>query len=154
MAKKRFFHTTDIPTAEKILFEGFFDQYKFGSMEGVWFADCPLAAYDGFDGDVILCLDISEDDYKRYEWVEEPRDPGYRKSLLPAAFLNTLDKPQIYDHLYAGSSRRELLQAIRKWEEAGGNDELLGGMRAAFGFFDRIGWLTPVNLREEKAPEG
>jgi hypothetical protein len=69
-------------------------------------------------------------------------------AIIPAEVLNRHGRPQLYDHEYADSSRRALLQAVDGWEKAG-RPHHAAGMRAAIAFFDRIGWLTPVRLREE-----
>jgi hypothetical protein len=70
---------------------------------------------------------------------------GYLEAAISAHVLNRLGRPQVYDHLFAGGSRRQLVRRIRARERAG----FLGGcpsvqdLREAMAFLDRIGWLTP-----------
>ncbi len=92
---------------------------------------------------MILCLDVPDDAFDEHE-------VGEREFLVPADVLNSLGKPSVYDHEYAGSSRRELLQAAEFWEETGGVQSFQhgDGMRSAIQFFDEIGWLTPLRLEE------
>jgi hypothetical protein len=67
--------------------------------------------------------------------------------------LNRIGKPQVYDHFYAGLSRRELLRSAEEWENSGdvASYQHAQEMRGAIAFFDRIGWLTPLKVREGKA---
>jgi hypothetical protein len=80
--------------------------------------------------------------------------PGaYRYAIIPAAVLNQIGKPQLYDHESARCSRKEVLQAIRDWN---GRTEpkalaLVRSMRESMEFLDRRGWRTPLRVREEKA---
>jgi hypothetical protein len=48
---------------------------------------------------------------------------GYRMALIPAVDLNKIGKPQVYDHFYAGISRRELLKAAELWESGAAEQE-------------------------------
>jgi hypothetical protein len=118
---------------------------------------------------VKLCLDVPEEVFKEYEWLEEAppggqRGAGYRFALIPSAVLNGIGKPQVYDHDYAGCSRREMLVEVRVSEDAAEGEanpkvkeshrEHARQMRDAMAFFDRIGWLTPLRLQEEKETGG
>jgi hypothetical protein len=107
---------------------------------------------------VTLCLDVPESVFAEHDVTDEiQKEMGYHLALIPAAELNRLGAPRVYDHFYAGSSRRELVQASRMWQE--GTEEWkqedeaqrqhAQEMRDAIAFFDRIGWLTPVKLQEE-----
>jgi hypothetical protein len=148
----RLFFTTTVARADSILQDGFTDVYEEGGISGVWFADRPLDANDGFDGDVVLCLELPTEEFTLHEWVEDGGWPGYGYGLVPPATLNRFGPPQIYDHTFAGSSRRELVQAIRAFEQADPPARAHAQeMRKAMEFFDRIGWLTPLRLREESA---
>jgi hypothetical protein len=78
--------------------------------------------------------------------------PGtFRYAIIPAAELNQIGKPEIYDHYYAGSSRKQLVDSIRSWEEYGSEGALRHAqkMRDAVEFFDRHGWTTLVRLKEQ-----
>jgi hypothetical protein len=110
----------------------------------------PLGCNEGFLGEVTLCLDVPEEELQRFDVTDELQEAsGYRLALLPAELLNRIGKPQMYDHLFAGVSRRDMLRNIRQAEGRG--DDPSGQMlRQAFEFFDRIGWLTPLKLREQE----
>jgi hypothetical protein len=87
---------------------------------------------------------------------------------LDCEFAVKLGKPRVYDHDYAGCSRRDLLRSA--WTSEGHAEYAAGfdpeghaaqikahaqKMRDAIEFFDHIGWLTPLRLREQAAdPEG
>jgi hypothetical protein len=114
---------------------------EYGS--GVLLADRQLDANEGFEGELTLCLDVPDAVFERYEWFEEGGGPGYRLSLIPAGVVNSLGKPAVYDHDFAGCSRRQLLQTMRRAE-----GEHAARIRRAVAFLDEIGWLTPLKLRE------
>jgi hypothetical protein len=142
----RAFFTTTVRRADDIFQGGFTNLYEFRGVEGVYFADRQLGAADGFLGQVTLCLDVPDEVFSRWEWFEH--EQGYRLSLIPADVLNQLGKPQVYDHDLAGISRRDMVEAIRGWEQQAdwqAADELRESMK----FFDRIGWLTPVKVQEQ-----
>jgi hypothetical protein len=150
----RVYLTTTVATADAIFRDGWTNLHEDCGKVGVHLADAQLGPNDGFCGPLTLCLDVPEDMFRRYE-VEEA-GLGYRYAIVPAEALNGLGvKPQVYDHEYAGESRRDFLQAIRAWDRAGkrqGDLEIrkhVQQMRDAFDFFDRIGWLTPVKLSEQ-----
>src|SRR5262245_6507941 len=111
----RMYFTTTIARTKEIWRNGWRDSFddEFG-MQGVWFASEPLDANDGVEGDVVLCMEISEEDFRPHE-VEDPIH-WYGRALIPADVLNRIGKPQVYDHEYAGISRRDLLGSIR-WLE-------------------------------------
>jgi hypothetical protein len=146
----RVFFTTAAGMTRAILRHGFRDEYKEGDLRGVWFADQPLGANEGFAGDVTLCVEVPEDVFAHYQWVEEP-PIGYRRSLLPAAVLNRLGPPQIYSHTFASGSRRDLVRALRQREEEGRPEGYPSAedLRAAIEFFDEVGWRTPLCVRED-----
>jgi hypothetical protein len=108
-----------------------------------------LDADDGVIGQVTLCLDIPEEEFSNYD-VTDPltEKSGYRIALIPAEVLNRLGKPQVYDHTFAGLSRRRLVRAAQTWESRG-HYQHAQRMREAIAFFDKIGWLTPLKLREQ-----
>jgi hypothetical protein len=142
----RVYYTATVDGARAILSEGFVDLREFANLKGVWLADCQRNANNGFGGDVTMCPDVPEDEFKQYEVAEEGL--GHRMSLIPAAVLNGLPNPQVYDYLFcAGKSRAELVRAIRTWEV----DDVecqrhAQEVRDAIQFFDEIGWLTPLRL--------
>jgi hypothetical protein len=142
----RAFFTSTVRRADDIFRFGFTNLYEFGGINGVCFTDRQLAAADGFEGEVTLCLEIPDDVFSRWEWVED--EQSFRLSLIPADVLNQLGKPQIYDHEFAGTSRREMVQAIKRWEQKA-DWRPAHEMREAMEFFDRIGWLTPVKVQEQ-----
>jgi hypothetical protein len=73
---------------------------------------------------------------------------GY--AIIPAVVLNEFGPPRLYDHVYAGASRAELIRSLRAWEDRTGNDHyMVKWLRAAVAFLDHVGWQTPVSLREK-----
>ena len=117
----RAYLTTDVETTKLIFRDGFTDFHQFvahkvdgsGIVEllGVYFATRQLDANDGFDGPVTLCLDIPEELFKKVETTDPLQEAsGYRMAIIPAAELNLLGKPQVYDHFYAGLLRRDLVR--------------------------------------------
>ena len=93
----RIYHRTFHSAA--ILQEGFRDTtgtYMTGyEFTGVWVSDIPLDENEGADGDVLLALDIPEEIFVKYEWVEAEKP--YRESLIPAKILNSLGSLEIVD---------------------------------------------------------
>jgi hypothetical protein len=153
----RTYWTTTVPVAEAIWQVGWTDRYEEFGMRGVFMATIPLDANDGFDGEVTLCLDVPEDVFGKYDVTDGLMEKsGYRLALIPAGELNRLGLPQVYDHIFAGCSRRDLILARQNREVAGLEDGYPSTalMREAVAFFDRIGWLTPLRLREEAAKAG
>lgn len=150
----RAYFTTTVEETKAIWRDGFRDLHHEFGMKGVWFASEQLDVNDGFEGDVTLCLDVPEGVFAKYEW-DDPRH-RYREALIPADVLNTLGKPQVYDHAYAGSSRRELKIASDFWEAGETVSEYLFSqeLRAAMAFFDEIGWRTPLKLQESDDRNG
>jgi hypothetical protein len=149
----RTYLTTTVAQAEAIFREGWADTHEEFGRNGVYLSTVPLDANDGFDGNVTLCLEVPDDTFGEYEVTDELQaQAGYRLGLVPAAALNQLEAPKVYDHAYAGSSRKEMLDAIRAWESANSKSAHANAqeMRDAIDFFDRIGWLTPIKLQEEQ----
>ena len=148
----RVYLTTTVPVVESILQEGFTDLHEFAGLSGVYMADCKLNANDGWPGEMTLCLDVPEDVFQRYEIVEELL--GYRYAIIPATLLNRIGRSQIYDHEYAGTSRRDLLRACQRWRRSGSPaaSAKAAEMCAAMAVFDRIGWLTPLKQHEIEQP--
>jgi hypothetical protein len=146
----RCYLTTTAAECKAIWKDGYRDFHAFVGMKGVWWASCQLNASDGFDGPAVLCLEIPEDVFARYECA------GFilghcRTSIIPAGVLNGIGKPQVYDYMHiAGMSRRDLVHIIRRREEAGtaDSDSMVQMLREAIDFFDTIGWLTPLKVRE------
>jgi hypothetical protein len=52
-----------------------------------------LDCNEGASGDVLLALEIPEDVFSEYEWVEEYKT--YRESLIPAGMLNQFGPPVV-----------------------------------------------------------
>jgi hypothetical protein len=145
----RAFFTTTVRRADDIFRSGFTNLYEFGGINGVCFTDRQLDARDGFVGEVTLYLEIPDDVFSRWEWVEDGGGLGLRLSLIPADVLNQLGRPQVYDHAFAGMSRRDMVQAIKGWEQQG-DWQPAHQLREAMEFLDRIGWLTPVKVQEQR----
>jgi hypothetical protein len=150
----RVYVTVTVPQTEAIFQSGWADLYTFEHEphpRGVYVSTQPLGANDGFLGEVTLCLDVPEEVFAEYDCTDEVNlNDGYRMAFIPAAALNAIGRPQVYDHRFAGISRRQLLQSIRQWEEAGPEyHPSAEDLRRAFDFFDRIGWLTPLKVQEE-----
>jgi hypothetical protein len=53
---------------------------------GVWVSDVPLDIREGAKGDDLVEVDLPEEVFAEYEWVEEGR--FYREALIPAEVLN------------------------------------------------------------------
>jgi hypothetical protein len=148
----RVYFTTTVAMAEVVWRDGWTDLFHEFGKDGVYLITAPFTAISGFEGEVTLCLDVPEQLFDRFDVTDGvQKECGYRMALVPAAELKQLGKPQVYDHLYAGCSRRELLESIRTWEsqEDEGSRRRAVEMRQALQFFDRIGWLTPLRLREQ-----
>jgi hypothetical protein len=146
------YYTTTVERTCQIFQDGWADWYEEFGMSGVYLATHPLDVNDGLEGDATLCLDVPDALFQQYDVTDElQKASGYRLALVPAAELNRLGKPQVYDHFYAGCSRRELVKEIETWEADGSvsSYQFANEMREAMTFFDRIGWLTPLKLREE-----
>jgi hypothetical protein len=144
----RFYFTTTVENTKQIWEHGFWDIYSEFGLEGVWFASQPLDANDGFPGEVVLCMEIPDNIFEQYEF--DAPDHPYREAIIPATALNEIGKPQVFDHQFAGMSRRDLSNAANRWEERGVRGFLHADeFRSAMKFFDDIGWLTPLRLREQ-----
>jgi hypothetical protein len=61
----RSYFTTTVTVADAILRDGFTDLYEFAGMAGVWVADRPLDANEGFEGQVTLCPDVPDEEFRR-----------------------------------------------------------------------------------------
>jgi hypothetical protein len=83
----RVFHRTD--HAEAIRRDGFRDATGFYMTTephtGVWLSDRPLDINEGADGAALLAVEIGDDVFAAYEWVQ---DGGYREALVPAEVVN------------------------------------------------------------------
>jgi hypothetical protein len=137
----------------------------------------------GPEGDTVLCADVPEEVFRALEVQEstqgitkeeedrikeggpEPEGLEYQRmgyAMIPADVLSQYGRPQLYDHEYGGSSRRELLRAMQVWKAGAAEaaDEVsracrerkAQSIRDAVAFFDKVGWQTPLSLREA-APE-
>ena len=54
---------------------------------GIWLsAEWPLDDNEGAHGDVVLALDVPDELFREFEWVEE--ESTYRESMIPAARLS------------------------------------------------------------------
>jgi hypothetical protein len=165
----RVFVTVPDATADTILLDGWTDRDSLRGVNGVHLSDCPLDYRHGFFDAVVLYQEVPEDMFERHERVDEkppeqkyvpgipflPLDepPGpYRYAIIPAAVLNQIGKPQLFDHEYARCSRKEVLEAIRDWDGRTHPQALalVRSMRDSLEFLDRHGWRTPLRVQEEK----
>jgi hypothetical protein len=99
---------------------------------------------------VALCLEVPDHAFREHEVLEAGGGPAYRYAVVPAGVLNRIGRAEVYDHPYAGYSRRDLVLGARTWE--GGDREarqIARAMREAIAFFDRVGWRAPLRVREE-----
>ena len=75
---------------QQILDSGFEDNTgHFGTRNtytGVWLSDVPLDANEGAIGDGLLRVELPDDVFGKYEWVEEWR--SFREALIPAGIVN------------------------------------------------------------------
>jgi hypothetical protein len=149
----RVFVTTTVQIARETLKNGFTGRYSLGEHSGVYVGERVLDIKDGFDGQVTLCVNIPVGVFNCHEEIEGEPDSSHEirtgRALIPAAVLNQFDPPQLYDHEYAGLSRRELLQAIDR--APFGEPSPRKAMKEAFDFFEEVGWMAPVRLQEEQA---
>lgn len=145
----RAYITTTVAATRRIFAEGFADSAEEFGMRGVHLATRPLGPNDGFMGEVFLCIDVPE------EWIAEfdvtdglMGKRGHRVALVPAARLDGIGKPQVYDHQFAGMSRRDIVKAAEAREIMSLGYPTAADFRSAVEFFDEIGWLAPLRLRE------
>jgi hypothetical protein len=149
----RVFQTATISRTDAILRDGFIDMHRLGEIHGVHCADVPLGVMDGFEGDVTLCVEVPDEVFQQYECKED--GCSHRYALIPAAVLNSLGQPDVYDCAFAGLSRRDMVESMRRSEEARivGGTSSAAAMRRVMEFFDRIGWRTLLRPREESLPD-
>lgn len=92
----RIFHSTVNANVAVIVREGFKDnEEKYLSdfaWRGVWVSDRPLPL-DGGPCNALLALEIPEELFAQYEWVQE--DATSRGSLIPATILNRYGPPTV-----------------------------------------------------------
>jgi hypothetical protein len=63
-------------------------------LTGVWVvSDCPFDCNPGVVGHSLLTLDIPEEIFAEYEWVQDGN--SYREALIPAKILNCFSRPVI-----------------------------------------------------------
>lgn len=53
---------------------------------GVWVSDVPLDVNEGASGDDLIVVDVPDELFARYEWIEDGKP--YREALVPARLLN------------------------------------------------------------------
>lgn len=82
------YHRTD--HAEAIQQDGFRDgtgtYMTKNTYTGVWVSNVPLDANEGAVGEALMEVEIPEELFVRFEWVEDGKP--YRESLIPATLLN------------------------------------------------------------------
>jgi len=101
--------------ADSILADGFKDAegryFTTKLFRGVWFSAEPLDIDDGVDGDVLLSIEIPENLFAEYEWVEEGKP--YRESLIPAEIVNKYGPPQVHEDFREEELKAKELR--KKW---------------------------------------
>jgi hypothetical protein len=154
-ALKRVYVTTTADFAKVIWTQGFPNLHEKSGTLGVYVTGAPVDVNDGVKGDVVLCLDIPEEVFRKYDVSDELQPYGL--ALVPPEVLNHYGKPKLYDYKWAGMSRRELLAAARRWEKAEKRAERARDhgrkIREAMEFLDSVGWLTPLKLQEQGSEE-
>jgi hypothetical protein len=146
----RFYVTVSNDEAREIIRRGFSDKPTEYGRSGICLSSEPWGTGDGCEGDVVLCIDLSKAAYKRFG-LEIELCP-YKVAIIPALALNFIGTPQVYDHRFAGMSRRDLVFAARRAEKRHTESyPKAEDIRAAIAFFDEIGWLSPLKLQESKA---
>ena len=84
----RCYHRTH--AADAIRRDGFVDDEGcYGTLtthRGVWLSDQPLDVNEGADGNALLAVDLPDELFEQYEWVEDGK--GYREALIPAKIVN------------------------------------------------------------------
>jgi hypothetical protein len=80
-----------------------------------------LGINDGFEGDVVLAVELPEAEFRECEEIESMPDGSDERrlgrALIPSALLNQHGPAQIYAHEYAGMSRPELLHGAERCED-------------------------------------
>jgi hypothetical protein len=178
----RLYITVRAAVALELIEQGFRDLHEDMGQVGVWCDYRPRGCIrpaagtgvvmGGPQGDTTLCVDVPEDVFRGLEHEEGtrpltpeesarieqgapwPEDLEYQRmgyAIIPPEVLNRCGRPQLYDHIYAGCSRRLMLRMIPKWESKGSHKKA-AEMRAAFEFFDRVGWQTALRLKGEEPP--
>ncbi len=91
------YHRTTATAAQSILTNGFRDGHGTymtdREFSGVWVSPTPLDPQDSIV-DTVLALDIPDEVFVEYEWVDEVFT-FYREALIPAALLNDFDPPVV-----------------------------------------------------------
>jgi hypothetical protein len=109
----RCFHHTH--AADIILAEGFRDgegNYMTSEVfRGVWISAEPLDENEGARGDAYLIIDIPDEVFSDWEWVQ---DVGYREALVPAEILNQYP---IRRWTEAEEDEYTEARAVRKWHD-------------------------------------
>lgn len=86
----KLYHATTEQAAASILSSGFRDAegtYMTRHVyRGVWLSDVPLNENEGAKGNVLLLVELPEETFVQYEWVEEGK--AYREALIPAEIIN------------------------------------------------------------------
>lgn len=136
------YHRT--PHAQNILVGGFRDEeghYLTNSIHrGVWFSDQPLDGNQGAKGPTLLSLEIPDDVFEEYEWVQE--ELGYRESLIPADIANRFGPVVIDDDHFKGCTA----DSLEKRAELIANSGMREAAERAAGFRSHIDFLRRHGL--------
>jgi hypothetical protein len=92
----RAFHRTTLAAARAIVAGGFVDGTdRYGTNQefsGVWLSSHPIDANEGARGDALLSIEIPDELFQEFEWVEVERT-RFREALIPAEQLNRFGRP-------------------------------------------------------------
>jgi hypothetical protein len=156
----RVYATVSIEEARSIFAKGEFVDLYFSTddrgepVSGVLVGEKSPITTEGEYDELVLVAEVPGEVFDQYE--EDRPNPGetpdgrWRHAYIPAAVLNRYGRPRVHGHPTAGSSRRELVQAIRAMEGAG-RSEHAAQTRAVMAFLDEIGWQGSPEPRE---PQG
>jgi hypothetical protein len=123
---------------------------------GVAFADAPLDRDVGFDGDVLLSVELPDELFALYEWRQDGPFAGdegvpagcakpYRESLIPAALVNAHGPPRLEGADFMGAGREQVERAIARLESACAPGESVNRLHELLAFLDERGILEPVS---------
>jgi hypothetical protein len=171
MSDVRVFVSLGEHQAEAVLRDGWTDLHHDADLGlvGVWCEHRPGEFGRGPQGDVTLCQHVPQELFDEFQMhlstVPEPpgltpeqlrafyasaEHVGVGYAIIPAARLNAAGRPRLFAHAHATGSRRDVLAAAARWEEAG-QRQAADNFRRAVAFLDRVGWCE---LMRDDAEEG
>ena len=87
----RAYYATTPEARKSVLTSGFRDAGSYATTReyrGVWVSDMPLEPHAGAAGASYVVVDVPEEVFREYEWVEQSSF-SYREALIPASVLNS-----------------------------------------------------------------